>query len=52
MPISVVELTGLLQSKLFKDYSQKSLLNHVKNIDINKDGTVTQQDLNSFINKS
>lgn len=48
LPISVGKLTSFLQSKYFKKYSEKEVLKFVREIDLNEDETVTEDDLKGY----
>lgn len=37
-----------LQNKLFKEYSETSILPHVQKVDVNKDGFISQEDLKAY----
>lgn len=48
LPISVIKLTSLLQSKHFKKYSEGEVLKFVRGIDLNEDETVNEDDLKGY----
>ena len=48
IPISVIELTSHLQSKVFKDYPETAILPHVQRVDVNRDGVITVEDIKAF----
>jgi hypothetical protein len=48
LPISVAKLTSLLQSKFFKKFSEREILQFVRGVDLNEDEQITEDDLKGY----